>query len=406
MQISSYNNSKKSFHEYYTEHQKFYSLNPDNVGEDQLDMAILPPAHLGMMFTGLKQLIGFRAIDQNSIDYLFKNTDFGMLIGILFSLLAIILSFQTISGEREDGMLKLIDSYPVKRAKIIVGKWLGIITIIGVLYTLCYLITILLIVCYANTQLNDVDVYALLIVFFTGFFYISGIVLLGIFISIKIRQSYLSLLTALLVWAFVILVLPSVPDYSGRLFVKVPSDLQVLYDEAESNINKVNAINKIKEKYRIPGITEDEIERQNKVEIERTNNRFVEQRHKTNEYWQSKQLKRMTISTGTSLFSPYVCYTLAVNEIAATGVSVNILLMHQRDEYNKTIETYLKNVKQRSKEDSNYKPDYIDIPKFEFRYPSLVVRFGAAAAPFVLLLVFNILFSIFSFKAFSKYDVR
>lgn len=401
MQISTYNNGKKVFENYDDMHKKFYTLKPKEVGRNTVfEMAIQPPAHLGMMFTGIKQFIGVRAIDQNSIDYLFRNIDFGMLTGILFSLLSIILSFQTISGEREDGMLKLIDSYKVRRAKIITGKWLGIVTLIALLYTLCYITNVLLIVLYANTQLMSLDIYALILVYLIGFFYISGTVLLGIYISIKIRHSHLSLLTALLVWTFVVLVLPSVPDYAGRLFVKVPSDLTVLYNEVKSNTDKDNAIKKIKDKYRRSGITGDKIEQQAKEEIEKTSNRINEQRSKTQKYWDNKIAVRTAVSTGTSLLSPYACYTLAVNEIAATGVSANILLNAQRNEYRKNVEAYLKNIQEHVKVDSNYKIDY------EFNYPPLKIRLIAAATPFILLLVFNILFFVLSFKSFLKYDVR
>jgi len=404
MQITSYNSSKKAFQEYYTEHQKFSSLTHRE--DVQFEMAIMPPAHLGMMFTGPEQFVGLRAIDQNSIKCLFRNIDFGALTGILFSLLAIILSFQAISGEREDGLLKLIDSYPVKRAKIIVGKWLGILIIIGILYTLCYIINILLIVCYANTQLSTADVTALFLVYLIGFFYISGMVLLGIYISIKIRHSHLSLLTALLVWAFVILVLPSVPDYAGRLFVKVPSDLQILSDQISRNSDRESASEKIKEKYRKRGVAEDKVEQQAKEEIEKSNNQLMEQHHKTQDNFEFKILQRLAVSTGTSFFSPYACYTLAVNEIAATGVSANVVLNKQSDRFRESIQKYRENIEKHVKDDPRFKPDNNNIPKFEFKNPPMTIRMIASAIPLVLLLVFNILFFVFSFKAFLKYDVR
>ena len=404
MQITSYNSSKKAFQDYYTEHQKLATLT--SRGDEQFNMAIMPPAHLGMMFTGPEQFIGIRAIDQNSIKCLFRNIDFGALTEILFSLLAIILSFQAISGEREDGLLKLIDSYPVKRAKIIAGKWLGIIIISGIIYSLCYIVNILLIVVYANNQLSTVDITALFLVYLIGFFYISGMVLLGIYISIKIRHSHLSLLTALLVWAFVILILPSVPYYAGRLFVKVPSDLQFLSDEINRNSERKSTSEKIKEKYRKKGIAEDKIEQQARGEIEKLNNRLMEQNHKTQDYFFSKQFQRLAVSTGTSFFSPYVCYTLAVNEIAATGVSTNAVLMKQRDTHRESVQKYRESMEKKVKDDPNFKFDNNNIPKFEMKYTPMIIRLITAALPLVLLLVFNTLFFVFSFKAFLKYDVR
>jgi ABC-type transport system involved in multi-copper enzyme maturation permease subunit len=406
IQIESFNNNKKAFDEYWIQHQKFYELRPNDLESLPFNMAVLPPSHLGMLFNGLKSFVSNRAIDQNSIEYLFKNLDLGILTGILFSLLAIILSFQTISGEREDGMLKLIDTYPVKRATIILGKWLGIVLIIGILYSFCYIIMTLLILVFANSQITSVDRASLCLIYLIGFLYISGIVLLGIYISIKVRQSYLSLLIALLVWAFTVLVLPSIPDYSGSLLIKSASPLRVLNDENECNNNKFKAIQKVQEKYRNEGVPEDKIEIEAKRDIELITKKFDEQRRQLNANFENGLIKRMAVSTGISLFSPYVCYTLSVNEIAATGISANISLIKQRENHSMIIASHLKKISDRLKIDPQYKPNFSDIPKFQFIYPSLKLRLIAVSVPLLLLLIFNILLFVFSFKSFLRYDIR
>lgn len=406
VQIGTFNNNKKAFDEYLIEHQKFYELKPYDLESLPFNMAILPPSHLGMLFNGLKSFVSSRAIDQNSIEYIFKNLDLGILTGILFSLLAIILSFQTISGERENGMLKLIDTYPIKRAKIILGKWLGIVIVIGVLYTFCYLIMSLLIFLFAKVQIDSVDRASLLLIYLIGFLYISGMVLLGIYISIKVRQSFLSLLTALLVWAFVVLVLPSIPEYAGNLLIKTASPLRLLNDEVECNNNKFKAIQAIKEKYSDQGVPKERIDIEAGAEIEMTSKRFDEQRHQLNTNFENGLVKRMAISTGISLFSPYVCYTLSVNEIAATGIAANISLIKQRENHAIVIASHLKNISERIKDDPKYKPSFSDMPKFQYIYPSLKLRLLAVSVPLLLLIIFNVLLFVFSFRSFLKYDVR
>ncbi|VAW25123.1 hypothetical protein MNBD_BACTEROID01-835 [hydrothermal vent metagenome] len=401
-QILSYNKDNEVFQEYWIEHQKFNQLKPNDLQSVIFNMAILPPANLGMMFPEIKQFVGVSAIDQNSIKYLFKKINFGIFIGIIFSLLALILSFHTIAGEREEGMLKLVDSYPVKRAKIITGKWLGIVTTIGLLYSACYVVTVLLIVVYANIQIESVDVISLFLIYFIGIVYISGIVLLGIYISIKVRHSYLSLLISLLVWALVVLVFPSIPDYAGRL-IKVPSSLQMFYSEIGDGAKKSVKIKEIKEKYKKNGIAEDSKEAQ--MEIEKAIIQISRQ-NSIKQKFEDGALKRLGLSMGLSFLSPYASYTLAANEVAATGVSVNILLMKQREGYRKRLRDYLKQIKERSRNDPQYKPDYSDIPKFVFKNPPVLVRLAAAGVPFMLLLIFNISFFIMSLRSFRKYDVR
>ena len=406
MQIESFNNTGKAFDEYWVQRQKLLELNPEDVGSMTQTMAIMPPANLGMFFSGLKQFIDVKAIDQNSIEYLFKSLDFRILIGILFSLFAIILSFNTISGEREDGMLKLIDANPVKRGKIILGKWFGIMTIIGALYSLCYIVIIILIRIFANVQITGVDITSLLIIYFVGLLYISGMVFIGMYISVKVRSSHISLLIALLVWALTVLVLPCVPDYAGRLSVKSPSPLSVIRYEDEMNKEQKKAIQKIKDKYIAEQIPEDQIEIIAKDEIETTIAGLRNQRRQYNKNFENSLVTRMAVSTVLTFFSPYACYTLSVNEIAATGVLANLSLMHQRDTYNSTVEQYLKEKNEHSETNPNDQPSYGDIPRFQFNPPLLKDRIIAASVPFALLLVFNFILFVFTFKSFLKYDVR
>ena len=61
-----------------------------------------------------------------------QNTVFG-LVGIsslLIPLIAIILGFSTISGEAESGALYVVLSYPIKRVEVLMGKILGLGSVI------------------------------------------------------------------------------------------------------------------------------------------------------------------------------------------------------------------------------------------------------------------------------------
>ena len=63
-----------------------------------------------------------------------QNTVFGLLSisGILIPLIAIILGFSTISGEAESGALYIVLSYPVTRFEVLIGKLLGLGSVIVV----------------------------------------------------------------------------------------------------------------------------------------------------------------------------------------------------------------------------------------------------------------------------------
>jgi ABC-type transport system involved in multi-copper enzyme maturation permease subunit len=61
-----------------------------------------------------------------------QNTVFGLIgiTSILIPLIAIILGFSTISGESESGALSVVLSYPVRRIEVLLGKLLGLGSVI------------------------------------------------------------------------------------------------------------------------------------------------------------------------------------------------------------------------------------------------------------------------------------
>ena len=142
-------------------------------------------------------------------------------------------------------------------------------------------------------------------------------------------------------WALVVLVFPSIPDYAGRL-IKVPSPLEFFYSEIDVHIKMSDKIKEINEKFKRNGIAEGSNEV--KIEIEKARNQFYAQSNNFNQRMENGTLTRLGLSMGISLLCPYACYTLAANEVAATGVSVNALLMKQKDEYWKRLSDYLKQI--------------------------------------------------------------
>ncbi|HDY89882.1 MAG TPA: ABC transporter permease, partial [bacterium] len=59
------------------------------------------------------------------------------------SLMAILFSFSAVSGEKEEGMLRAIFSNPLKRAKLLIGKWVGGVISLAISFSICYIFAIL-----------------------------------------------------------------------------------------------------------------------------------------------------------------------------------------------------------------------------------------------------------------------
>ena len=80
--------------------------------------------------------------------------DWIFVIGYVLSLVAILFTFDSISGERAHGTLRLTLANPVPRHTVLIGKFLGALVSISVPFTLAVLINLLVISTSSDVQLG------------------------------------------------------------------------------------------------------------------------------------------------------------------------------------------------------------------------------------------------------------
>jgi ABC-type transport system involved in multi-copper enzyme maturation permease subunit len=136
------------------------------------------------------------------------------ILTVLFSFLAIIFSFDAVSGEKERRTLALSLSNPVKRSHILVGKFIAI----NVLLIACALAGILLAllilmlspsVSLTGETFSEIGLFLLFVVFFTG-----SMSAIGLFSSVMCSSSNISLLLSVSLW---LLFLIAIPNFSQTL---------------------------------------------------------------------------------------------------------------------------------------------------------------------------------------------
>ena len=138
------------------------------------------------------------------------NTQFDItfLITFFLSLFILLISYDSVNGEKQVGTLRLLLTYPIKRQMFILKKMLGIFIFVAFSFSLPFIISIIsLIIIYANLlTINfflSVFFYWLLAIMFILFF-----TLLGLFISTCCLNPNRSLVFSLLIWIVLALVMP------------------------------------------------------------------------------------------------------------------------------------------------------------------------------------------------------
>lgn len=135
--------------------------------------------------------------------------DWGFIVGYVLSLIALLFTFDSISGERERGTLRLLLTNSMPRHIVLVGKFLGALMSILVPFTFAVLINLFVISTSSEVPLGAEAWRRLGIIFIVAVLYTGLFIALGLLVSSRVRQSAISLVILLLTWVTFVVFMPN-----------------------------------------------------------------------------------------------------------------------------------------------------------------------------------------------------
>jgi ABC-2 type transport system permease protein len=147
--------------------------------------------------------------NKNPFLVIFSDFDLVGLIKIIFSVLTIFLVTDSISGEKENGTLKLLLSHNVKRFEIFTAKFTANLNIVVIPLALMFIITALFISFQLDTLLDFSFWVKILLILISCLGFISIYVFIGLIVSTLSPTSSLSLIFGLMIWIILALLYPS-----------------------------------------------------------------------------------------------------------------------------------------------------------------------------------------------------
>ncbi|MDP3003026.1 MAG: ABC transporter permease subunit [Bacteroidales bacterium] len=137
-----------------------------------------------------------------------KNVNWEFILVLLFSFLAIIFTFDTVSGEKEMRTLALGLSNPVSRGVMLTGKFLGTVIILTMFVVLGIVVSILILLFSGQTMITYATVAEIL-----GFLLLSVLLIacasaIGLLTSVLSYRANTSLLIGLMVWLILLFIIP------------------------------------------------------------------------------------------------------------------------------------------------------------------------------------------------------
>jgi len=138
-----------------------------------------------------------------------SQVDWAFIIGYVLSLIAILFTFDAVSGERERGTLRLMLANAIPRHTVLIGKFLGALVSVSIPFILAVLVNLLLIST-ANTVHLTAEAWGRLgIIFLLALLYTSLFLALGLLVSTRVQRSAVSLMILLLTWVTFVVFMPS-----------------------------------------------------------------------------------------------------------------------------------------------------------------------------------------------------
>jgi ABC-type transport system involved in multi-copper enzyme maturation permease subunit len=134
----------------------------------------------------------------------FGMLDLTFIVGFLMTLMAVIFSYNSISGEKENGTLKLTLTNDVPKDHVLLGKYIGGTASVLLPFVLSMLLALSIVALVVGIPFSSADYQTIGILVFIGCATISAFYLLGMFVSSLTKRSAVSLLVCLFIWIFLV----------------------------------------------------------------------------------------------------------------------------------------------------------------------------------------------------------
>ena len=373
----------------------------------------------------------------NPESLLFGKADLSFNVSVVISLLAFIFTFSMISGEKEEGTLRLMMSNPVPRWQILLGKLVGNYVVFLIPFLLSIIIALMVLNISGSVPLFSAKIFpAFLVIFFASVLFILSMFMLGMLASTLTHRSITSIVVLLFVWTVLVLAVPKISPMLAEVVYPVKSQqVANLQKELARKSLEDELDQKRRELYdRIVGTsagisstpaTEEERKARAQYDEEKIlleeayQRRIAEEIRKLEQDYINKRNIQGGIARSFSRLSPVSCYTYLITEISRTGVleMANFRDNAQRFQqevketiYDKFIIRQYGGTSGSTVSMTNwaegFDPQKVSVPQFQYRVTTLSEALQAEFVDIVLLVLFNAVFFAASYMCFLRYDVR
>ena len=340
----------------------------------------------------------------------FIKIDWGFVTALLLSFMGILFTFDSISGEQERGTLRLMLANSVSRNTVICGKFLGAFITIAIPFLIGVIVSISIIYLSEAVQLNNLHWVRLSFIVCVALIYTAIFILLGIFISSRVRESSTSLAILLLIWTVWVVLMPNALGSLGNRLQSRPTAREFMAQARDVREDlQTRYFARIKEPPRreIPATVATSLGAEYV-------NKDAELRDRLRTDYLFAELCQIQTARSFTRISPAAIVQYAFEAFAGTGLPRHLDFISQTRQYAKQFRQFLIDTDRADPESphavgisegTSQKPVNFDaVPKFEDHH-RFSVDFNAAIIDLLLLILFLPVLFVGTFLSFLHMEI-
>jgi len=341
----------------------------------------------------------------------FGGFDLTFVVSVIFSLLAFLYSYNTVSGEKEKGTLRLLLANQISRPTLILGKYIGRLISLLIPVLIPMLLGLIVLANYPDVSLNSEHWLRIFLLVVLYLLYVMCFFTLGVLSSSLVSSSSISLLISLLTWICFIALIPRASVNLAGLISPVASQSEITFQK-EAIYRQIHA----------------EIYRKDKVDVQvqefrdtHPGNRNYgevmeklagEEREKKEAQfglidadYEAKKLHQQHLAADLARCSPASALMFGSMTLALTGPAEYDKFLQSAREYRTVFLSWItaKSMKFLTEHEAF---DLSDMPRYTSIRTSLAESVSSAIPDYLVLILLNILFFAGAYVSFLRYDVR
>ena len=378
---------------------------------------------------------------------IFLSVDVIFVFKIVLSALAILFAYNTISGEWEDGTLKLMLSNPIPRDRLVLGKYLGGMLSLFPIVVMSFTVGMVIASASPATDFDVGDLLRLVMVLVVSLLYVSTCYLLGLLLSVWTKEAATTLILSMFIWGILTIVHSNIatfavakfPPYKLQPEKEARQQVKKIWDDFKAErdtyifkkwgyIHPASAIShegqimlgiemsspwdlEFEEFYTIKPIHNADVSKfqevlgyQEPLRIDYANRAEEPLKQREEIGKRNRQLAR-----DISRISFADAYRFAVGAITSTDRKSYNDFIRQARSYKRQIVNYIAGKKAFSARawfsSDKGKAEFVDLPVFQHRYNSVSESLSRALGDVFILLAWNVILFMGTYLSFLRYDM-